>query len=163
MAGTAEVSSGGGCNPSRGQGPAVRRLLATLALAGGLQALSAAIRALGLPVTWNDGVALSAFGASPAAIVTGLAGLLVVTWLCRHGEGPTATGLVLLWGGAASNVVDRLCHGAVMDYLPLPIPFSLPLPPPLPSLPTTINLNGADVALISGALLLLLSTRRRGS
>ncbi len=140
----------------------MRRLLPPLCLAGALQLLSAAIGALGLPVTWNDGVALSAFGASPAVVALGLAGLAAVTFLFRRRDRLAAAGLTLLWGGAASNVVDRLVHGAVMDYIPLPLPPLPSLPPPLPSPPAVIHLNGADLALLAGALCLLLSTRRKG-
>lgn len=140
----------------------MRRLLPPLCLAGALQLLSAAIGALGLPVTWNDGVALSAFGASPAVVALGLAGLAAVTFLFRRRDRLAAAGLTLLWGGAASNVVDRLVHGAVMDYIPLPLPPLPPLPPPLPSPPAVIHLNGADLVLLTGALCLLLSTRRKG-
>lgn len=139
----------------------MRRLLPPLCLAGALQLLSAAIGALGLPVTWNDGVALSAFGASPAVVALGLAGLAAVTLLFhRRRDRLAAAGLTLLWGGAASNVVDRLVHGAVMDYIPLPLPPFPTLPPPLPSPPAVIHLNGADLALLAGALCLLCSTRR---
>ncbi len=121
-----------------------------LALAADLQILSAIIRALSLPVTWNGGVAFSAFGASAATTTLGLAGLAGITWLCRHSRDRfTRIGLVLLWAGTLSNGVDRLRFGAVMDYLPLPLPEALPL------LPATLHLNGADVAVIVGAALVL--------
>lgn len=129
-----------------------------LALAADLQILSAIIRALNLPVTWNRGVAFSAFGASAATTALGLAGLAGITALCRHSRDRlTPIGLILLWAGTVSNAVDRLRFGAVMDYLPLPLPLTLPAP--LPSLPTTVHLNGADLALIAGGLLILLGRR----
>ncbi|MBL3592670.1 MAG: signal peptidase II [Synergistaceae bacterium] len=135
-----------------------KRIVLSLALAADLQILSAIIRALDLPVTWNRGVALSAFGASATTTALGLAGLAGITALCRQSRNRfTPIGLILLWAGTVSNAVDRLRFGAVMDYLPLPLPLTLPAP--LPSLPTTVHLNGADLALIAGGLLILLGRR----
>lgn len=137
-----------------------KEIALSLALAADLQILSAIIRALNLPVTWNRGVAFSAFGASAATTALGLAGLVGITALCRHSRDRlTPIGLILLWAGTVSNAVDRLRFGAVMDYLPLSLPFTLTLPAPLPSLPTTVHLNGADLALIAGGLLILLGRR----
>ncbi len=128
----------------------MKRLFPPLLLTLALQALSAAIRTLGLSVTWNDGIAFSAFRASFPVVTAGVAGLVVVTRLCLRRPGRlTAPGLTLLWGGAASNAADRIIHGAVMDYLPLPLPEALPL------LPAMLHLNGADVAVIVGAALVL--------
>lgn len=76
-----------------------------------------------LVMVWNTGASFGLFGSAPAwgryllvavaaAICAGLA-----VWLARVGSRPLAAALGLVIGGAAGNVVDRLVHGAVADFL----------------------------------------------
>ncbi|HZT20821.1 MAG TPA: signal peptidase II, partial [Dongiaceae bacterium] len=72
---------------------------------------------------WNKGVGFSLLtmtGASGPFVLSGLAlvisaGLLV--WLLRSRRPLVVTGLGLAIGGALGNVIDRLAHGAVFDFL----------------------------------------------
>jgi signal peptidase II len=76
-----------------------------------------------LVLTWNRGVSFGLFhtdsAASPwilSALALVIAGMLVY-WL-RRAEGklmPFALGLII--GGAVGNVIDRMVHGAVVDFL----------------------------------------------
>ena len=74
---------------------------------------------------WNKGVGFSLLtmtGAAGPYLLSGLAlvisaGLLV--WLLRSHRPLPAVGLGLAIGGALGNVIDRLVHGAVFDFLQL--------------------------------------------
>lgn len=76
-----------------------------------------------LVLVWNQGVSFGMFGGDDAlspVILVGVAvlvsaGLLYWLWRETHGLAAMALGLVL--GGAIGNVVDRLRHGAVVDFL----------------------------------------------
>ena len=80
---------------------------------------------LDLTLRWNRGISFSLFAGDSAA---GQAILLAVTlaatglltwWLFRTRSALPAAGLGLIIGGAVGNAIDRLAHGAVIDYLDL--------------------------------------------
>ena len=76
-----------------------------------------------LVMVWNRGVSFGMFGSSgPLApwILSGLAIAVVVAlvvWLRRADHYLTGIGLGLVIGGATGNVIDRIQHGAVVDFL----------------------------------------------
>lgn len=77
-----------------------------------------------LVLVWNRGVSFGLFGGHglPAAAFIAVslaiaAGLLV--WLWREPQRPTALALGAVVGGAVGNVVDRVVHGAVVDFIDL--------------------------------------------
>lgn len=102
-----------------------------------------------LQLAFNPGMAFSLAAGAPAEVIIGVtalvtAGVGVVVWV----SAPTATRLRLaafagLLGGAVANLVDRVPDGVVTDYL-----HSGWWP--------TFNL--ADTAIVSGAILLVLSS-----
>ena len=80
---------------------------------------------LDLALRWNRGISFSLFAHdSPsgqiALVVLTLAvtGLLIL-WLFRSRSPLPAVGLGLIIGGALGNAIDRVAHGAVVDYLDL--------------------------------------------
>ena len=74
-------------------------------------------------LVWNRGVSFGLFSdGSPATkyILIGLAlsiSAVLVVWLRRNDRRLTAAAIGLVLGGAVSNVLDRLIHGAVVDFL----------------------------------------------
>ncbi len=76
-----------------------------------------------LVLVWNQGVSFGLFATSAEAmrwVLTGLAvavsmGLLV--WLWRCDSRLTALALGGIIGGALGNAIDRILHGAVVDFL----------------------------------------------
>jgi signal peptidase II len=80
---------------------------------------------LNLTLQMNRGISFSLFAAnSPSAQVALLALTLAVVgllswWLFRSQLMAPAVGLGLIIGGALGNAIDRLAHGAVVDYLDL--------------------------------------------
>ena len=71
---------------------------------------------------WNSGISFGLFGNSSASrwILVGLALVIVVVllvWLRRAGTGVVVFALVLVVGGALSNVVDRVLYRAVIDFV----------------------------------------------
>ncbi len=109
----------------------------------GAYGCSALVRRLGLPATWNQGVAFSiGEGLSSWAVVGGFL-VLVALSVSMPWRSPQKTwSLAFLWGGALANLIDRLLYGAVMDYIPVPWPGGL-------------SVNAADGALGIGAALLV--------
>jgi signal peptidase II len=80
---------------------------------------------LDLTLRWNRGISFSLFAGDSSA---GQAVLLAVTlaatgllawWLFRSRSVLPAVGLGLIIGGALGNAIDRVAHGAVIDYLDL--------------------------------------------
>ena len=103
--------------------------------------------------TRNHGVA---FGFLPGSqllvtLLIGAALLLLLVYFARHAEVPLMwlpTGMLL--GGALGNIIDRLRHGSVTDFIKLPLGW-----PPF---------NLADASITLGILILFLiidGSRRR--
>ena len=69
-----------------------------------------------LKTLWNDG---AAFGLpiKSGALVAASASLMTWLWAQRKAH-PVSTGLVL--GGGLSNLLERLLHGRVYDYIQFP-------------------------------------------
>jgi signal peptidase II len=72
----------------------------------------------------NTGVAFSLFagGGAPVLVITLIALVLLVGYLARRPERPwlwVPTGLLI--GGALGNLLDRIVHGAVTDFVKLPL------------------------------------------
>jgi signal peptidase II len=80
---------------------------------------------LDLALRWNRGISFSLFAQNSAlglALLLGLtlaATALLGWWLMRSRTHLAAAGLGAIIGGALGNAVDRLAHGAVVDYLDL--------------------------------------------
>jgi lipoprotein signal peptidase len=80
---------------------------------------------LDLTLRWNRGISFSLFAGDSAAgqaillAVTLAATCLLTWWLFRTRFTLPAAGLGLIIGGAVGNAIDRLAHGAVIDYLDL--------------------------------------------
>ena len=76
-----------------------------------------------LVMVWNKGVSfgmLDSLGAFAPWLLSGLALAVVIGllfWLKRSEHAMTAIGLGLVIGGAIGNALDRLRHGAVVDFL----------------------------------------------
>ena len=76
-----------------------------------------------LVLTWNKGVSFGMFndqGDSGALILSAIAiliTLVLIFWLIKAKTNITAVGLSAIIGGAIGNVIDRLTHGAVLDFL----------------------------------------------
>jgi signal peptidase II len=80
---------------------------------------------LNLTLEKNRGISFSLFARGSGAGQTVLLALtlaatgLLAWWLFRSRSVLPAAGLGLIIGGALGNAVDRLAHGAVIDYLDL--------------------------------------------
>ena len=80
---------------------------------------------LDLALRWNRGISFSLFARDSASGQIALVALtLAVTgglilWLFRSRSALPAVGLGLIIGGALGNAIDRVAHGAVVDYLDL--------------------------------------------
>ena len=80
---------------------------------------------LDLALRWNRGISFSLFAHdSPSGQIALVVLTLVVTgllilWLFRSRSALPAVGLGLIIGGALGNAIDRVAHGAVVDYLDL--------------------------------------------
>jgi signal peptidase II len=80
---------------------------------------------LDLTLRLNRGISFSMFARDSAAGETALlavtlaATVLLAWWLIRSRSALAAVGLGLIIGGALGNAIDRLVHGAVIDYLDL--------------------------------------------
>jgi signal peptidase II len=80
---------------------------------------------LDLALRWNRGISFSLLARDSAlgqialvALTLAVTGLLTA-WLLRSGSALPAVGLGLIIGGALGNAIDRVAHGAVVDYLDL--------------------------------------------
>ncbi len=80
---------------------------------------------LDLALRWNRGISFSLLARDSAlgqvalvALTLAVTGLLIL-WLLRSGSALPAIGLGLIIGGALGNAIDRVAHGAVVDYLDL--------------------------------------------
>ena len=80
---------------------------------------------LDLTLRLNRGISFSMFARDSASgeaallAVTLAATVLLAWWLIRSRSALPAIGLGLIIGGALGNAIDRLAHGAVIDYLDL--------------------------------------------
>jgi lipoprotein signal peptidase len=80
---------------------------------------------LNLTLQMNRGISFSLFARDTALAQVGLLALtlavvgLLSWWLFRSRSPLPAAGLGLIIGGALGNAIDRLAHGAVVDYLDL--------------------------------------------
>jgi signal peptidase II len=80
---------------------------------------------LDLALRWNRGVSFSLFvqnSAAGRAVLLGFTGAavaLLVWWLSNCHTKLAAAGLGAIIGGALGNALDRIVHGAVVDYLDL--------------------------------------------
>ncbi len=100
---------------------------------------------LGLGADLPPRLRSAVFGTGTLALL----GAVSVVLARRRRVDAAALGLGLLWAGGASNLVDRLSHGTVVDFLNLG----------LGSLRTGI-FNVADVAITAGVAVLLLAPLR---
>ena len=80
---------------------------------------------LDLALRWNRGISFSLLARDSALGQVALAALtlavtgLLTAWLFRSRSALPAVGLGLIIGGALGNAIDRVAHGAVVDYLDL--------------------------------------------
>ena len=80
---------------------------------------------LDLTLRWNPGISFSLFARDSASAQIALLALtlaatgLLAWWLFRSRSALSAVGLGLIIGGALGNAIDRIAHGAVIDYLDL--------------------------------------------
>ncbi len=72
---------------------------------------------------WNTGVSFSLFAGGPdftrwilVVVALGIVGFMA-NWLHKADQKALAIGLGLVIGGAIGNVIDRIVHGAVKDFL----------------------------------------------
>jgi signal peptidase II len=80
---------------------------------------------LDLTLRWNRGISFSLFAGDsrsgqPALLALTFAAIaLLAWWLIRSRSALPAAALGLIIGGALGNAIDRIAHGAVVDYLDL--------------------------------------------
>lgn len=75
---------------------------------------------LGLRLVHNTGAAFGILGQAPALLTALAAALTAVLGglLARgHVRGVTAAGVCLLFSGSLGNLIDRLAHGYVVDFI----------------------------------------------
>lgn len=135
--------------------------MVTILVAAGVTALCGGLRALlrdrpagrqggwvRFRPLWNRG---AAFGlpVEKRTLTALSAGTLAVLWSWRR-RSPVGVGLVL--GGGVSNLWERLRHGRVFDYLQFP---------KAPGALRRYVYNLADLAILAGAVTLLLRKGRR--
>jgi signal peptidase II len=78
---------------------------------------------LDIVLTWNIGISYGLFRQAGPLAQWGLFALkliavaLLAVWLVRTGSRLSAVALGLIIGGAAGNAIDRVIHGAVMDFV----------------------------------------------
>ena len=68
----------------------------------------------------NTGTSFSMFSAASPAIITGVACLITVGicyFLIKEKSVFTKVCLALILGGAVGNIIDRICFGAVTDFM----------------------------------------------
>jgi signal peptidase II len=80
---------------------------------------------LDLALRWNRGISFSLFARDSVlgqfalvALTLAVTGVLTL-WLIRSRSALPAVGLGSIIGGALGNAIDRVAHGAVVDYLDL--------------------------------------------
>lgn len=76
-----------------------------------------------LVTAWNTGVSFSMFndlgvvGVYILSAFSLIVAVLLVCWLRKESSCYMQTALGMVIGGAIGNMIDRLCHGAVFDFL----------------------------------------------
>ena len=74
-------------------------------------------------LTWNSGISFGIFsnqGSFSVIILSTLATLIVfflAVWLMKAVNKKLIIGLICIIGGAIGNIIDRVYHGAVIDFL----------------------------------------------
>ena len=74
-------------------------------------------------LTWNSGISFGIFsnqGGFSVIILSTLAILIVfflAVWLVKAENRKLIIGLIFIIGGAIGNIIDRVYHGAVIDFL----------------------------------------------
>jgi signal peptidase II len=115
-------------------------------------------RLLNLVFTWNLGITFGLFIFRSAGVVLIPATLAVMggltAWLFRTGRAPVSLAAGAILGGAFGNLIDRICHGQVVDFLHLHWGASDPFP---------YVFNMGDAAVVFGVALLILDQARRGT
>lgn len=105
-----------------------------------------------LTPVWNEGISFGLFGEAGywvIVFVTGALTLLIAAWLLFERHFWAAWGLALVLGGATGNLMDRLRHGAVFDFLDIHVDgWRWP------------TFNGADIAINLGVGIIMLGTWR---
>lgn len=106
-----------------------------------------------LVLVWNPGVSFGMFNTgSPWApwILSGFAlavCVFLMIWMFRQADARVTYGIAMIVGGAVGNVIDRLVHGAVVDFVDLHAGgYHWPA------------FNVADAAITVGAVLLVLDS-----
>ncbi|EKS38588.1 signal peptidase II [Afipia broomeae ATCC 49717] len=105
-----------------------------------------------LVLGWNRGVSFGLWGGHELppwtlALLSGSIATSLLVWLFRTDNRLVATGVALIVGGAFGNVLDRLRHGAVTDFLDFHL-WGWHWP----------AFNMADVGVVCGAALLILES-----
>lgn len=98
-----------------------------------------------LPITLNSGISFGLFKSVPGLVWCFVLGLILVwlwvAWRSTWQASPVGSGM--FFGGALSNVLDRVRLDGVHDWLPLPF--------------TTLRNNLADWAVIIGLIIVFYS------
>ncbi|MBQ7263713.1 MAG: signal peptidase II [Synergistaceae bacterium] len=112
---------------------------------------------LGVELRANAGVAFGLLRGRPglATILSASVTLLLVAWILLSRAGPVRVraALSVVAGGAAANLVQRLVHGAVMDWIPLPFSEAF--------IQGGLRFDVADVEIALGAVLAALAASYR--
>ena len=101
-------------------------------------------------LAWNSGVSFGLFqGQAPLVMILATAAITVgfLIWMWRTRDRLLGIALALVVGGAVGNLVDRLRHGAVTDFIDMHVAgYHWPV------------FNIADSAITIGAVLLLIDS-----
>lgn len=101
-------------------------------------------------LAWNSGVSFGLFqGQAPWVMIAATAAITIgfLIWMWRTRDRLLGIALALVIGGAVGNLVDRLRHGAVTDFIDMHVAgYHWPV------------FNIADSAITIGAVLLLINS-----
>ncbi len=101
-------------------------------------------------LAWNSGVSFGLFqGQAPWVMIAATAAITIgfLIWMWRTRDRLLGVALALVIGGAVGNLVDRLRHGAVTDFIDMHVAgYHWPV------------FNIADSAITIGAVLLLIDS-----